>query len=489
MNFRPFLSKFEMFCCLRYKKISSLYPQNNMKLSTNYKLNILNIMNITAKRFFSLILFIVVATSAFSQQVGANSPYGRYGYGQLSNQTFGASEAMGGISYGIRRSQQVNPGNPASYSKLDTLTMIFDFGVSAQYSELSDGINKQHFWNGNLDYVAIQFPIIKKIGASAGIIPFSKTGYSFGQSKSSGVVYDEVFRGDGGLSRIYAGIAYEPIKYISIGANVNYLFGSFTYSSVSMPVSSTGSTIGEERKSYSIRDFNYDLGAQFTLPIDRESAVTLGVVFAPKMTTKSDVYITEKMFMADPYLNPGVSPSEVLRDDTLSNRSFQLPNTLGAGITYSNKNLLVGVDGTVQQWSGLKYPSELDGLNENNRFNNAYLVSAGAEYIIDPYSRNFFQRIRFRAGLSYGNSYINANVSNPSTGVSVGVDGYKEYGASFGIGLPYRDFMTGRLSLINIGFSYTTQRPNLPNMIKQDIFKVSLNMNINEFWFNKRKFN
>ncbi len=449
----------------------------------------LNIMNIIAKRFFFLSLFVVVTSTLFSQQVGTNSPYGRYGYGQLSNQTFGASESMGGISYGIRRSQQVNPGNPASYSKLDTLTMIFDFGVSAQYSELSDGLNKQHFWNGNLDYVAIQFPLLRNVGASAGIIPFSKTGYSFGQSKSSGVVYDEIFRGDGGLSQVYAGLAYAPIKYISLGANVNYLFGSYTYSSVSMPRSSSGSTIGEERKSYSIRDFNYDFGAQFTLPLDRESSITLGAVFTPKMTTKSDLYLTEMMYTSDPYTNQGISPSEVLRDDTLSNKSFQLPNTLGLGVTFSNKNFLVGVDGTLQQWSGINYPDELDGLNVNNRFNNSYLINAGAEYVIDPYSRNFFQRVRFRAGVSYSNSYINASVSNPSSGTSVGTDGYKEYGASFGLGLPFRDFMTGRLSFINLGFSYTTQRPGLPNMIKQDMFKVSLNMNINEFWFNKRKFN
>lgn len=447
---------------------------------------ILKTMNITAKRFFSLSLLLVVALTAFSQQVGSNSPYGRYGYGLLSNQTFGASEAMGGISYGVRRSQQVNPGNPASYSKLDTLTFIFDFGLSAQYSDLSDDNNKQYFWNGNLDYVAIQFPIIKKIGASVGLIPFSKTGYNFGQSKSAGVVYNEIFRGDGGLSQVYAGIAYEPIKYISIGANVNYLFGNYKYSSVSSP---SGANIGEERKSYSIRDFMYDFGAQFTLPIDKESSITLGAVYTPQMTTKSDVYITEKMYQGDPYTNPGLAPSEVLRDDTLSNKSFQLPSTIGVGLTYSNTNLLVGVDGTLQQWKGLDYPTELDGLNTDNRFNNAYLLKAGAEYVIDPYSRNFFDRVRFRAGFSYGNSYMNTNINDPKTGESIGVDGYKEYGVNFGLGLPFRDYMTGRLSLINIGFSYTTQQPNVPNMIKQNMFKVSINMNINELWFNKRKFN
>ena len=445
-------------------------------------------MNITAKRLLFLSLFIAVVVTAFSQQVGSNSPYGRYGYGLLSNQSFGASEAMGGISYGVRRSQQVNHGNPASYSKLDTLTFIFDFGVSGQYSALSDGMNSRTYWNGNLDYVAVQFPLIKNFAASAGLIPFSKAGYSFGQSKSSGVVYDEVFRGDGGLSQVYAGIAYSPIKYFSLGVNANYVFGNFKYSSVSIPQSSSESTLSEKRNSYSIRDFKYDIGAQFTLPIDRERSFTLGAVYTPKTSTKSDLRISEMIYLADPYNNPNLLPSQVHRDDTLSNRSFQLPETLGLGVSYSNRNVLVGVDGTLQRWKGVDYPDELDGLNSDNRFNNAYLINAGAEYVIDPYSRNFFHRVRFRAGLTYGNSYLNVNVTNPETG-AVSVGGYKEYGASVGFGLPFMDYMYGKLSLINIGFSYTTQRPDVPFMIKQDMFKISLNMNINEFWFNKRKFN
>ena len=397
---------------------------------------------------------------------------------------------MGGISYGIRRSQQVNPGNPASYSKLDTLTFIFDFGVSGHRVSLSDGTNKQNLYNGNLDYVAMQFPIIKKVGASVGLLPYSKVGYSYGQTKSlSNIVYDEVFRGNGGLSQIYGGIAYEPVKYLSVGANVNYIFGNFTYSNVSVPQTASGATVGEERKNFSIRDIRYDFGTQLYFPLDKESAITIGAVYSPKLSTKSDVYATEMMFVSDPYSNPYQNPSEILRDDTLSAQSFQLPDTYGLGFTFSNRNLLVGVDGTLQQWNGLNYPDILDGLNTQNRFNNVYRFSGGAEYIIDPYSRNFFHRIRFRAGLSYGNSYGNVSVYNPDNNVLSGVGGFKEYGANIGLGLPFRDSMSGRLSLLNIGFSYTTQRPEMKNMIKQDMFKISLNMNINEFWFFKRQFN
>ena len=90
-------------------------------------------MNIKKKRFPLLIAFLTITQVIFAQEVGSNSPYGRYGFGVLSNPSLGASEAMGGISYGLRRSQQVNPGNPASYSELDSLTFIFDLGVSGCY--------------------------------------------------------------------------------------------------------------------------------------------------------------------------------------------------------------------------------------------------------------------------------------------------------------------------------------------------------------------
>lgn len=450
-------------------------------------------MNKITKCFFTIIILIVAVSSASAQQVGSNSPYGRYGYGLLSNQSFGASEAMGGISYGIRRSQQVNPGNPASYSKLDTLTFVFDFGFSGQYSDLSDGKNRQYFQNGNLDYVAMQFPIYKKIGASVGLLPYSKVGYSFGQTKSlSNIVYDEIFRGHGGLSQIYAGIAYEPFKNFSVGANVNYLFGNFVYSNVSVPKTATGATVGEDRKRYTIRDFNYDIGAQYSIPINTESAVTVGAVYTPKMKATSSIYLTEMMFLSDPYTSsdPNQILTEILRDDTLSNQSFQLPDSYGLGVTFTNKNLLVGIDGTLQQWSGIDYPDVLDGMTKQNRFNNIYRINTGAEYIIDPYSRNFFHRIRFRAGVSYGSSYSNVNVYDPdNNNAFIGTGGFKEYGANFGLGLPFRDNMSGRVTMLNIGFGYSTQRPDLPGMIRENMFKVSLNMNINEFWFFKRQFN
>ncbi len=437
-----------------------------------------------------VIALLMIAPLLHAQQVGSNSPYGRYGYGLLVKPRVGASESMGGISYGLRRSQHVNPGNPASYSELDTLTFVFDFGISGHHSRLNDGTNKQDFYNGNFDYVAMQFPLFRKMGASVGLLPYSKVGYNFGTGRSlSNIQYSEAYRGTGGLNQIYVGAAWEPLQYLSVGANISYLFGNFSHSSVVIPRSAASSAlVGETKQEFSIRDLKYDLGVQLTYPVSQTKSVTLGLVYSPRVRTSADVNPSEMLYSNDPYQNPWQSPAQVLTTDTLRGAEFNLPHTLGVGIAYKTTNLLVGVDGTYEGWKGMAYPDRLDELTKEERFNDVFRVSAGFEYVADPYNPNFFQRVRFRGGLSYSNSYVNVNVFNPTRNDQrVGIGSFKELGVNVGFGLPMHD-RTGHVSMVNIGFGYCRQQPDTDYMVKQDMFKISVSMSFNEFWFYKRQF-
>ena len=47
-------------------------------------------------------------------QNNTNSPYTRFGYGDLGERSFGAGRAIGGVGYGLRSPKQINPMNPAS---------------------------------------------------------------------------------------------------------------------------------------------------------------------------------------------------------------------------------------------------------------------------------------------------------------------------------------------------------------------------------------
>lgn len=441
-------------------------------------------MNKQKRLLLSLIIFITLVGTLFGQQsnFGVDSPYGRYGFGVLSKPALGATESMGGISYGIRRGTNVNPGNPASYSAADTLNFTMEMGVSGQYSKLSDGINSHSFENGNFDYLAFQFPVYKNFGMSVGLLPYSKVGYDFGRDiLSDEISYRETFYGSGGLSQIYGGIAYAPIKEFSVGANVSYLFGRITHTQDIPALGQTGEASNRQASSsFTLKNVMFDLGAQYTYTINDRQSMTLGAVYTPSVKNTTSVNFTDYLYSS--------TGSQLLPSDTLYNQAFDLPETFGVGLSYTSVNWLVGVDGTFQKWANAKYPDELDNMTLNTRYNDKYSVALGAEYVADPVNRNFFKRVRLRGGLSYSNSYTNAKVYDPTNNNNLGSHGYKEYGVNVGFGLPFRDMVSGRISMVNLGFGYSIMDPEHKYMIKEEMFKVSVNININEFWFFKRQF-
>ena len=117
-------------------------------------------------------------------QTSTNSPYTRYGFGQLSDQNFGNSQAMGGIAYGLRNGLQVNAANPASYSAVDSLTFIFDAGVSLQNANFKEGNIKTNAKNSSVDYLAVQFRLAKGLGFAAGFLPYSIVGYNMSNTST-----------------------------------------------------------------------------------------------------------------------------------------------------------------------------------------------------------------------------------------------------------------------------------------------------------------
>lgn len=409
-----------------------------------------------------------------------NSPYSRYGYGVLNDQSVGAARSMGGISYGLR-GLSTNPGNPASYTVVDSLTFIFDMGIDYSKSQLTENGISQKDDNGGLNYITMQFLVAKKLGMSIGLLPFSSVGYSFGTVEGTDFYSTKSFTGSGGFSQVYGGLAYEPMKNLSVGANISYIFGNTTYSR-SLTISGVPNA---NRQSWyhkmTMNMLKFDFGAQYTLPIDAKNDVTIGLVYSPERKASGKIYREY-----NEYASNSTTP---LYGDTAtytgSNAHTDLPHTFGAGFTWNrNGNLTVGADATYQKWSNSRYSIYMDDdLSTSNRFNDRWRFNAGLEYTIDPKDRSFVKRMKFRGGVNYSNSYINIldNAGNTS--------GYKEYGVTLGFGLPVRDVVySGRTSYINIGFEYKNLTPEKSSLIKEQYFGVSLGICFNELWFLKNKF-
>lgn len=407
-----------------------------------------------------------------------DSPYSRYGYGVLNNQSVGVSRAMGGLTYGLR-GLDANPGNPASYTSTDSLTFIYDMGISYTKSRFTENNNVQTDDNGGLDYITMQFRVARKLGMSVGILPFSSVGYEYGTEDSkNNLATKKIFTGSGSFSQFYVGLAYEPIKNLSVGANLSYIFGNTTYTRNITITSVPNANAEYESNKLTMNAVKFDFGAQYTLPLNAKDHIVLGAVFSPKLsrtgkinTIKNDISSTGTIISGDTIQYTG------------SKAHADLPATYGLGFTWNHdRRLTIGADVTYQNWSDVSYSEKMnDGMTSNNRFNDTWKFNAGIEYAIDPRERNFVKRMKFRGGLNYSNSYI--NVQNDLGEIS----GYKEYGVTLGFGLPIRETYSGRTSYVNINFEYRSLNPDKSNLIREQYFGISLGVCINELWFMKNK--
>ncbi|MDR1556370.1 MAG: hypothetical protein LBS88_04970 [Tannerellaceae bacterium] len=407
------------------------------------------------KRVVAVSILVIIPLTILAQN-NTNSPYTRYGYGELADRSFGAGRAMGGLGYGMRSNKQINPLNPASYTSIDSLTFIFDVGIAGQLSWFDDGINKDQHMNGNLEYAAMQFPVHQRIALSAGVLPYSYVGYDFGSSQTSaeGIYYTERFTGRGGLNEVYAGLSIDIWKKrLSVGANAGYLFGRIVHNQ--LLTLGTGTTNQSERKqSLQVNDIKLSLGIQYTQQFSADEHFTLGFAFSPAKTlnTQSSDIITNE------------SSSDTLQ---VMNQVFDLPNSFGTGISYIKQNkLTLGADFLYETWAQARF------FDEKNEFKNRMRVAAGTEFIPNYQNRAFFSRVRYRAGLHYSNSYL--QISNKS---------YNEYGVSIGLGLPLVD----NRSFLNLSFEYVKIKPETRLLIDEQYFRFTVNYTFNERWFFKFK--
>ena len=90
------------------------------------------------KQLISAALAVAFSISGYAQS-GTNSPYSQYGLGILSNQAHGFNSGMNGVGLAYRKGDAVNTLNPASYSAIDSLTLVFDVGLTGQLTSLKEG--------------------------------------------------------------------------------------------------------------------------------------------------------------------------------------------------------------------------------------------------------------------------------------------------------------------------------------------------------------
>ena len=396
------------------------------------------------------------------------SPYSMYGYGILQEGATAMQRQMGGIGYALHGGRQINAMNPASYASVDSLTFLWDMGADLcfnnRHETLSDGTKqKGHGVGGGLDYITMQFPLSKYAGMSIGLIPYSSVGYSFGDQVTHGTLSNQ---GTGGINQLYAGIAGK-VAGLSLGANFSYDFGNIINDVYAY--TSTGNQSLFEHV-IQVRDFNVNIGAQYTAKLSRFSRLTLGLTYSPKMSFHGKTWAAYWDITAE-------SKADTVGYTHLGGKYYR-PNAIGAGINYTREKasrFLIEADFSWQNWSKAAFPALTDDLGQvvvlNQTFNDRMRFALGTE-IVPKLRGNYAQRIAYRIGANYTRDYL----------VVAGND-VKEFNLGCGFGLPTAEGKT----ILNLGFEWKHRWSSPQALVTENYFNITLGLNFNETWFFKRK--
>lgn len=434
---------------------------------------------VTFRNIFTSLLLASATLPLAAQTNGSNSPYSRYGFGLLGDRGNAFNKGMAGTAYGMQNGKELNTKNPASYAAIDSLTFLFDLGLSMQNGNIAQSGVKTNAKNSSVDYVTAGFRVAKNVGMSLGLVPFSTIGYNTSskeeiQASNQVLTKTTTFSGDGGLHEAYIGVGWAPFRRFSIGMNAGYLWGDLSHTVL---MNFDDSNINSTRQAYEtdIRTYKADFGLQYVQPLDKKNTLTLGLTYGLGHDIKRDAY----------YYNQKVVTGSSASGDTLVCRNaFQLPHTLGAGITWTHDNSLrVGVDYTFQKWADMKFPmvvenaaGALDYVGRKDLFTDLHKVSLGMEYVKNPEGLRWRQRVRYRAGFSYQTPYTKIG----------GVDGPQHFLASVGVALPITNMHNSR-SLINFSAQYERVKPKMAGMITENYIRFSIGLTFNERWFMKWK--
>mgnify|MGYP000843543771 FL=1 len=409
-----------------------------------------------------LLVFVLFLVQLSVGQNNTNSPYTRYGYGELVDVNSAEQRAMGGVAFGLRSNSMINPANPASYSVVDSTSFMFDFGISGLLSTFSDASGRIVNFTSNIEYITLQFPVTKWLGLSAGLLPYSFSGYNYYDtdsiemsnhtSTSTYANYSRKYVGSGAISQIYTGLGLNLFDHIALGVNAYYMMGgSSNNSSILFSNKDFSSSSSTQENVIVVNSFRFRYGLQLFHTFKETHGFTIGGIYEHKAPFGGE-------FLQYNYGIPA---------DTLSyDHHFGLPATYGVGVNYVFKNkLTLSADYMMQRWGDALFFGKTDSLTNRNK------IAVGAECIINPRGNKYVDRMRYRAGINLQDPYFK-------------VDGQalpKNFGISFGVGLPLRTTNT----MLNASLEYG--KVGDKTLLRQDYFKFTFNVVFNENWFFKRK--
>ena len=443
------------------------------------------------KLWFSFLFLLLVG----SLQAQENSPYSRYGLGDiLPNQSI-PNRGMGGISAGYvdydkrfdlkgiyPKSQNVNFVNPASYAKLRITSFNLGFEIDSRTLRSPSQADKFSASSANISYLQLGVPLSRKrqIGMNFGLRPLTRINYkiltaerhSYNDPAIPADSIQNLYEGTGGTYEAFAGIG-KAFKNLSIGVNVGYFFGTKDYSTRKIILNDT---VLHYKSNYETKThfggFLINAGVQYEANLSSKMKLVLGAYGNLRQTFTGHQDIVRETFNYD--AAGATTPIDTVEAKKDVAGKIEYPSNLGFGFTLERQDKwMVGADFSTTSWTDYTFFGVHDLLR------NSWTVRVGGQFTPDALAqKGYWNHVHYRAGFNFGPDYIKADGND-----------LNQFGISLGAGLPVRkNPYTNQFTFVNIGLEYG-KRGNNTNLLRENMFRITVGFTLSDLWFIKKKYN
>ncbi|RZL49672.1 MAG: hypothetical protein EOP00_06635 [Pedobacter sp.] len=429
---------------------------------------------------YTFAICLLLTSMIANAQVTIQSPYSKFGVGNLKTSVLPQLRAMGGISTAVYKPNffnNINVQNPASYAGINTTTL--DMGLTGVITELKNSAQTEDSFNASLSHAVFAFPVTTKSALSFGILPYSQLGYDFkntvqvGTNTSNTKTVDYKYTGEGGLTKAYLGYGIQFGDHFRIGGNVEYLFGNLLENRSTEYVNEPGAINSRMQVKNSVGGVAFSYGAQYDIRVGNKTSLVFG--YSGSSSSKLN---SEKSQVVTQYFNDA-NGDEQDAFDTLqlvqnAPTNLKLPLIHNFGISLQKDNRwLIGADYRMGKWSDLTIDNVNQGLQDT------YGFSVGGQFTPDFTSINgYFKRVDYRLGFSYDKSYI--QMSNQDI---------KQTAITFGLGLPLSSFSRGTIYKLNLTTELGKRGTMDNGLLQEKYINIHLGFTLNDSsWFRRFKF-
>ena len=448
-----------------------------------------------------MVLFVACGLQ-MSAKAQENSPYSRYGLGDLAPNHNVFTRGMGGVSAGVAdfitfntlklpNSNSINFTNPASLSTIRNT--IFDVGTEIDYRIIKSRNPAKRFTSANtyVSYLQLAFPLTTRKmakkgmswGMSLGLKPVSKINFKIIENKRDLNLGDSIstlYEGNGGVNQANLGTGFR-YKNLSIGINAGYMFGSKNVSSIRSIVNDSVfyyTSNHADETTFGGLFINGGIQYDLALAKDEKNNITknlrLGVYGNLQHNLNASNDLIREVIIYDQ--NGNQFQLDSVYENNVKGK-IKYPAMVTVGAVYQDVNWLVGADIEYGNWANYRYYGKTDQVQNN------WTIRVGTQYY--PANENkpvkkYFNYVKYRAGFYYGPDYIKTNANRP------------EYGFTIGTGMPLTSIK--RLNpyagyvILNTALEFGS-RGNKQTNLRESLVRFSLGVSMNASWFQKPKYN